>query len=191
MRAHPEALYFHIARRVLDGIDDEGDEFQLAQRVGTAIVFSALTLEAFINQEFGLHSETQKIIRDEKGITLKTKWLLLPLLLRSEKSFETGGQPFQKFSELVALRNAIFHFNPTTPFDPHPKHPSKIFFSDLVKKVDIAKSCFNVVEEMIRKLHELTEGKTEIPHFLHGTEYLTTIWSDIKVLIEIEAPQGS
>jgi hypothetical protein len=44
---------------------------------------------------------------------------------------------------------------------------------------------------MIRKLHELTEGKTEIPHFLHGTEYLTTIWSDIKVLIEIEAPQGS
>jgi hypothetical protein len=51
MRPHPEALYFHIARRALDEIEQETDEFQLAQRVGTAIVFSALTLEAFINQQ--------------------------------------------------------------------------------------------------------------------------------------------
>jgi hypothetical protein len=128
MRAHPEALYFHIARRVLDGIDDEGDEFQLGQRVGTAIVFSALTLEAFINQEFGLHSETQKIIREEKGISLKAKWLLLPLLLRSDKTFDTGGPPFQKFNELVTLRNSIFHFNPTTPLTHILRTLAKYFF---------------------------------------------------------------
>jgi hypothetical protein len=32
MRPHPEALYFHIARRALDEIEQETDEFQLAQR---------------------------------------------------------------------------------------------------------------------------------------------------------------
>ena len=66
MRAHPEALYFHIARRALANVEEETDEFQLAQRIGTAIVFSALTVEVFINQEFGLHSETQKMIRRKK-----------------------------------------------------------------------------------------------------------------------------
>jgi hypothetical protein len=104
MRAHPEALYFHIARRVLDDIEHEKDEFQLAQRVGTAIVFSALTLEAFINQEFGLHQETRKIIEVEKGLTLKAKWLILPLLLQCSPTFMIGEMPFQKFSELVMVR---------------------------------------------------------------------------------------
>jgi hypothetical protein len=61
MRAHPEALYFHIARRALNNIDQETDEFQVAQRVRISIVFSAITVESFINQEFGLHSETHKI----------------------------------------------------------------------------------------------------------------------------------
>jgi hypothetical protein len=188
MRAHPEALYFHIARRVLDGIEDEKEEFQLAQRVGTAIVFSALTLEAFINQEFGLHPEIQKITKEEKGITLKAKWLLLPLLLHGNKTFETGEMPFQKFSELVTVRNAIFHFNPTDTFDPHPKRPSQMFFSDLIKNVDLAKSYFDVVEAMIKKLHELTGGKTELPYFLSGSEYITSFWTDITSPLDLDAP---
>jgi hypothetical protein len=179
MRAHPEALYFHIARRVLDGIEHEKEEFQLAQRVCTAIVFSALTLEAFINQEFGLHPETQKVIKEEKGISLKAKWLMFPLLLHGDKTFETGEMPFQKFSELVAIRNAIFHFNPTETFDSNPRNPRQLFFSELVKRVDLAESYFRIVEAMITKLHELTAGKTELPNFLSGSEYLTSIWSDI------------
>jgi hypothetical protein len=39
---------------------------------------------------------------------------------------------------------------------------------------------------MISKLHELTGGKTELPNFLSGSEYLTTIWVDIRAAIEIE-----
>ena len=81
MRPHPEALYFHIARKALDQIENETDEFQRAERVGTAIVFSVLTLEAFINQQFGLNSELRQVIEDEKGFSLKAKWSLLPLLL--------------------------------------------------------------------------------------------------------------
>lgn len=133
MRAHPEALYFHIARRALNNIDQETDEFQVAQRVGISIVFSAITVESFINQEFGLHSETPKIIKEENCLTLKAKWLLLPLLLHCDTTFETGAMPFQKFSELVTLRNTIFHFNPTEPFDPQSKSPSRKFSLILLK----------------------------------------------------------
>jgi hypothetical protein len=53
-----------------------------------------------------------------------------------------------------------------------------------MKDVELGKSYFNVVEKMIRKLHELTDGKTEIPGFLGGNEYLTTIWVDIAAPIE-------
>ena len=185
MRPHPEALYFHIARKALDQIENETDEFQRAQRVGTAIVFSALTLEAFINQQFGLNSESRKVIKEEKGVSLKAKWLLLPLLLGGKKTFEPGAEPFQKFSELVALRNTIFHFNPTEFVDVTASKPQKRFFSDLVKDTELAKAYFNVVENMIRKLHELSDSKTELPKFLAGDEYLTTIWLDIKAPIEL------
>jgi hypothetical protein len=184
MRPHPEALYFHIARKALDQIENETDEFQRAQRVGTAIVFSALTLEAFINQQFGLNSELRQVIEDEKGFSLKAKWSLLPLLLGGKKTFNRGAEPFKKFSELVSLRNIIFHFNPTRSVDVTASKPQKQFFSNLVKNTELAKAYFNVVEDMIRKLHELSGGKTELPKFLAGDEYLTTIWVDIKAPIE-------
>ena len=110
---------------------------------------------------------------------------MLPLLLGGVKTFERGREPFQKFSELMALRNnTIFHFNPTNPVDN--SKPHKRFFSDLVTDIELGKSYFNVVEKMIRKLHELTDCKTEIPQFLDGIEYLTTkrIWIDLAVPIE-------
>jgi hypothetical protein len=186
VRAHPEALYFHIARRAIDGIEQEKDEFVLAQRVATVIVFSALTLEAFINQEFALHPETKKLIDDEKGITLPAKWLLLPLLLQSSKTFDRGGAPFQQFAKLVKIRNAIVHFEPGRAFQRNPNpDPAKMFFGDLVKNVSLAQSCFRVIDEMIRKLHELTAGKTEMPKFLSGNEYLLSISVEHTVAIEL------
>jgi hypothetical protein len=184
MRTHPEALYFHIALKALQDIEQETDEYQIARRVGTAIAFSALTLEAFINQQFGLHPETIEVIREERGMTLTSKWILLPWVLGSGKTFELGAEPFQKFSELVKLRNNIFHFKPTAEVDN--SKPHKRFFSDIVKDIELGKSYFNVVEKMIRKLHVLTDCKTEIPAFLSGSEYLNTtrIWIDLNVPVE-------
>jgi hypothetical protein len=190
MRPHPEALYFHIARKALDQIENETDEFQRAQRVGTAIVFSALTLEAFINQQFGLNPESRKVIKEEKGISLKAKWFLLPLLLGGKKTFDRGAELFQTFSELVALRNSI-HFNPTESVDVTASRPQRRFFSDLVKDIALAKAYFNVIESMIKKLNELSDNKTELPKFLAGDEYVTTIWLDIKAPIELTAGTAS
>lgn len=180
MRPHPEALYFHIARKALDRIEEERDEFQLALRVATALVFSALTLEAFINQQFEQHPETKKLMADEK-FSLTTKWLMLPLLLGGKTTFHKGKPPFQKFSKLTKLRDDLVHFKTPKKIDLTDHKSSKQFFSYLVKDFELARCYFNVVEEMIRKLHELTDYKTEVPAFLSGTEYLTTIWADASI----------
>jgi hypothetical protein len=97
--------------------------------------------------------------------------------------------PFQKFSELVTLRNTIFHFNPAEhSFDSHPKIPSRRFFSELVKDIDLARSYFDVVEKMITKLHELTGGKTELPAFLGGDQYLTSLSVEFSALVDLPDP---
>jgi hypothetical protein len=109
---------------------------------------------------------------------------------RWEKSFERGREPFQTFSDLVALRNNIFHFKP--PADADNSKPHKQSFSSVVTNPELGKSYFDVVEKMIRKLHELTDGKTEIPQFLDGIEYLTTkrIWIDLDVPLSFEGSGG-
>jgi hypothetical protein len=147
VRSHPEASYFHVARNALDSIENETNEFRLAQRIATAIVFSALTLEAFINQQFGLHAETRKFLENEKTISLETKWLLLPLLLQSTKTFDPGKAPFQNFHKLVAIRNSMVHFNPSGTVDWTNRRPNQRFFPDRVKDIKLAMLCFQVVEE--------------------------------------------
>ena len=58
---HAAALYYHIAGDAIECAVKETDEFRLAEYVCTAMVFSALTLEAYINQQYAAHNETAKI----------------------------------------------------------------------------------------------------------------------------------
>lgn len=121
-------------------------------------------------------------MEDEK-FSLTTKWLMLPLLLGGKTTFDKGKPPFQKFSELTKLRDDLVHFKTHKKIDLTDHKSSKQFFSYLVKDFGLARSYFDVVEGMVRKLHELTDHKTEIPAFLNGTEYLTTIWADFHMSI--------
>jgi hypothetical protein len=112
-KPHPDALYFHIANGALTSAKAEKDELRLQQHVATAFVFSALCLEAFINQELARHSETSKILEEDDRLRLDLKWLLLPLLLGARGTFNTGTEPYQTFSQLLSLRNQrLVHFKP-------------------------------------------------------------------------------
>jgi hypothetical protein len=73
------------------------------------MIFSALTLEAYINQEYTSHRETAKI--DVKQLDVSNKWVMLPLLLGGSKTFKKGEPPFQTFDGLISLRNNLLvHF---------------------------------------------------------------------------------
>jgi len=64
-REHAAALYYHIAGDALKCARKQANngkgEFYLAQHVCTSMVFSALTLEAYINLEYTFHPKTSKI----------------------------------------------------------------------------------------------------------------------------------
>ncbi len=179
MRPHPEALYYHVAQNAVKAARGEADEFRRKQAVATAMVFSALCLEAFINQEYMIHPEICKVLEDGDRLPLSTKWLLLPLLLGAEATFNKGASPFQTFQELVWNRNQrLVHFKPQQEMH------QKIYFGDLVNDVTRAELYANCVGDMIRELNRISSGKTSLPPFLTGSEYLSEVWVDAVIPIE-------
>ena len=187
-KEHAEALYYHIAGDAIECAAKETDEFRLAECVCTAMVFSALTLEAFINQQYASHKETAKF--DLRKFEVREKWKMLPLLLGRSQTFDLGVSPYQTFSELIALRNdSLVHFKPGLP------SPGRQSFAALVKELERARRYFACIGDMIRALNRLTGGKTEVPEgFLNGDRYLATITVDfpmpMEVLATVEASSG-
>jgi len=181
---HPEALYYHTAGDTLEAAKAESDPFKKTELVSTCMVFSALCLEAYINQEFHTFAETRKIIESNDRTPFEVKWLMLPLLMGSTETFNTGGPPFQVFSELVKTRNhRLVHFKPKDETDTTDKPVKKIYFSELVSDVTLAEKYWKCIEGMIIELNRLTSGKTEIPHFLKGSRYTSSVWADLKFTI--------
>ena len=176
---HAAALYYHIAGDAIECAVKETDEFRLAEYVCTAMVFSALTLEAYINQQYAAHNETAKI--DLRRFEVREKWKMLPLLLGSKKTFDPGTMPFQTLHELISLRDTLVHFTRTTISG---GRKPKENFSVVVKDIGRAKTCFACIPAMIHALKDLTSGKTDVPDFLHGARYLSTIFVDASISLE-------
>ncbi len=194
-KPHPDALYFHIANDALQAACTEKDALRLQQHVATSLVFSALCLEAYINQEFSRHSETAKIIEDDERLRLESKWLLLPLLLGASRTFDKGAGPYQAFSELVTLRNQrLVHFKPhkeTLTAVRSARQPRK-YLVDLLENIDLAEKYVGCVSKMIKDLHDLTGARTRLPEFLTGHRYSQEVPVSRIVSVNYEAlgPRG-
>lgn len=168
MHPRPEVLYYHVARDALETAEsetaqDDKSTFRRNKACVTAIVFSALCLEAFINQEYEKHTETKEISEDVERLPLETKWLLLPRLLGAGRTFDIGGPPFQTFKELIKVRNhRLVHFKPRgethrTPREGSRKEP---FWGDFAGKTEYAKKYVKCVEDMVNELNKITSDKT-------------------------------
>lgn len=186
MHPHPESLYYHIALDTLTAAKSETDEFRTKQLVCTSLVFSALCLEAFINQQFAEHSGTANILEDDDHLPLETKWLMLPLLLGASETFNKGKQPYQTFRELISLRNhRLVHFKPAKETRISGENYKKEYFGEVIGSLNMADKYVVCVAEMIRELSRLTNGKTVIPKFLDGEKYLSTIRTSATINYEI------
>ena len=173
-KPHPDALYFHIAADALGAAKTEKDPLKLQQYVATVLVFSALCLEAYINQEYARHDETAKLLDDDQSFRLESKWLLFPLLLASPRTFDKGANPFQTFARLIALRNQrLVHFKPHKETLTAVKASSrpKEYLIELLQDAEQAERYHRCVGDMIRTLHQLCSGKTRLPEFLSGHRY--------------------
>lgn len=187
MRPHPEALYFHIARDSVDAAKNESDEFRRKQLVATAIVFAAMCLEAFINQEYAVR--VQELEEDFERVPLDTKWRALPLLLGATESFDRGKQPYQTFRTLVSVRNGLVHFKPAGQTRETGREYGRAYFGDVVEDVTTAGRYVECIAEMIRELNRLTNGKTDLPNFLKGDRYLSEVWASFTVAYESTSQQ--
>jgi hypothetical protein len=176
MDPHPDALYYWIAFDALESAKSEADEFRRKQNVATSIVFSALCLESFINQEFIRHDETKRILERDESLGHETKWLMLPLLLGSKTTFRTDRAPFQTFKDLVYTRNQrLFHFKPHKETRESGKTYKHKYFGELIGDVSLAQRYLKCIGRMMRELNKLTNGQTDIPKFLVGERYLSTV----------------
>ena len=73
-----------------------------------AVVFSAMTLESFINHYGIKHSSMNFFVRYIDHLNLEGKWLILPRIV-TQKTIDTDSQAFELFCKLMKLRNRLVH----------------------------------------------------------------------------------
>lgn len=188
MHPHPEALYYDIALNALKRARSETDEFEKKQLVVIAMVFSALCLEVFINQEYYNVQGLREIRAEVDRIPPETKWLLLPLLLGGKTTFDKGASPFQTYHDLLYTRNQrLVHFKPEREIHVTPPETTRVnepYFGDLAGDIGLAEQHVDCVGAMIHKLNMLTGGVTEIPQFLTNSKYLSTVRVEFDVNVD-------
>lgn len=96
--------------------DNKGTIFRLSNNAAEAVVLSAIAAEASINETidwidsgFERIEKTGILSDDFLDLELRLKWWLLPRILVGT-SFDRSGSPWQDFSALVKLRNALVHY---------------------------------------------------------------------------------
>jgi hypothetical protein len=120
-------LLFHVARQAHERIRVDPQPEEITSSALTAIVFSASALEAFMNElelwlSYMLATDpaadsrlttlaSLQEIEGEKG-SIRLKYMLAAAALG--RPLSKGQQPYQDFSLLIDLRNALVHYNGAT-----------------------------------------------------------------------------
>jgi hypothetical protein len=117
---------------------------------------------------------------------VRLKWKMLPLLQGSKTTFDPGATPFQTYNQLISLRDDLAHFKPRKDISGGDGKPNQIF-SVVVKDIERAKTQFACIPSMIHKLNELTSGQTDVPAFLNGVRYLSTVSISATMTLEFRA----
>lgn len=135
-------------------------------------IFTALSLEAYINI---IASENISTVDEFDQLNIQTKWLLLPILMGNEKTFNKGEEPYQSFSKIIKWRNKLVHFKGKT--DEWKGYLPPEFFKPLGLTIEDAEKSCSVVPKMIKKLCSYCN--------ISEPKWLTKnlIWSSIKTSI--------
>lgn len=178
MHPHPEYIYYHTAMDCLGSAKVEKDPFKRKQFVSTSLVFSVLCLETYINQLYWKFSETRKIIKANDNFPLQSKWLMLPLLLGGDKTYEINEAPYQDFNDLVKIRNnRLVHFKPDKERRTSNKNYKDDYILNLLADIEVCEKYFRCIEGMIASLNELSNNRSGLPEFLKGKKMAGTVWA--------------
>lgn len=111
------------------------------------VIFSALTLEAFIN-DYGLENFSRSYFdKHLDKLSPVSKWLILPRLVAG-KELNTNSQAFESLKKLFNLRNKLVHYKTKK------KRVCDIVAEDRVWESD-AQNAIEAVNQAVRVLKEI------------------------------------
>src|SRR3989454_10867152 len=80
------------------------------------------------------------------------------------------------FPYTTLFRSRLVHFKPPRETQLVSEQYPKQYFGDLVNDLSLAEQCLSCVGDMIRELNRLAGGSTDVPKFLSGDKYLSSVW---------------
>ncbi len=161
--------YYDIAERHLEQTKQSLEDWEIRQNSLISIIFSALTLEATIN-DIGIEY-LKESFDDIKKLNFPQKWRKsIRLLLKKNKEGKELGR-FNKLygnlKKLQKLRSDLVHYK--IKFEPPIKDKNGKKLSMIDKRVnkDEARKYFQLIEDVLRVFYELTNvAKNDIPVLL-------------------------
>jgi hypothetical protein len=142
----------------------------------TAVILCHTSLEAYVNEFLAIRKSAgggkwEAAISELQRANFHEKWALAAIIL-GEKSFEKSAEPYQSFSLLCTLRNALIHYDPQfLPITEFPtkrlgsletkfpfSYPGRTLWTNQVLNLECARWACRTVREMIGKFHNLVGG---------------------------------
>jgi hypothetical protein len=113
-----------------------------------SVIFSALTLESFINWygSDALGKEYFDKYLDRAKVS--SKWRIIPKLVTGKDIVDDGGAPIERLHKLITLRNDLVHYKASV------QEVSKLTYAEWIEQEDAAEA-LAVVEEMIRAIRRI------------------------------------
>ena len=118
-------MLFDVAVQAVHSIKAEDDRAGGQLAALTSIVFSVISVEAFLNEMTESAEDNATIdyepktvatfvqmMRDIEMASLEAKFVFINWILTGN-SLDRSAQPYQDFSSLIALRNQLVHFKPS------------------------------------------------------------------------------
>lgn len=170
------ALLFMTAKEAAKRARDRSDTLGEQTEVMTAVILCVAVAEASINaigDWFEFHrrrppfSISHGLPLGFDRLELRTKWSLLPLVVR-QRTFDPAAEPWQSFDSLVELRNFIVHLRRR----PVPKglaallKAKKLAIGGNLFCFEVARWACDTIAEMFEKLTELVDPPDEWIDFL-------------------------
>lgn len=81
----------------------------IGQHALVVIIFSALTLEAYVNNYAISRLSRNSLTNYLDKLDLLSKWIVIPRIITGEQ-LEPGSKPVQDLSWLITLRNKLVHY---------------------------------------------------------------------------------
>lgn len=148
--------YHNIAKKFLEEAEKSLQDWEIRQNSLISIIFSALTLEATIN-DIGIEY-LKETFNDIEELSFPKKWrITTKLLLKKDTKLDKFNKLYGNLKKLQTLRNDLVHYK--SKFEPpiKDKNNNKISIVDKRVNKNEARKYFQLIEDVLRVFYELTD----------------------------------